>query len=191
MASTGLPRHVAEIWNILVTTLAMVCGARCGHDHRKSWIWFYFPDLWDTAPSSVTCRRHTCFKKLAFFISSSQTWSKSMLGVILAPKSSQTNVVCLQAIAKVNENIFFWCWIFCNTPFEESFRSCRRPLQIRWNLALKIFFVVQSCRCCSKMYQKVTVCYTRRALLLLLSVLVARSLASTAATAATAARTSL
>ena len=30
-----------------------------------------------------------------------------MLGVILAPKSSQTNVVCLQAIAKVNENIFF------------------------------------------------------------------------------------
>ena len=30
-----------------------------------------------------------------------------MLGVIFAQKSSQTNVVCLQAIAKVNEKIFF------------------------------------------------------------------------------------
>ena len=148
-----------------------------------------------TFPTFATLRHHLwlvddtlVLKNLSFLISSSQTWSKSMLGVIFAQKSSQTNVVCLQAIAKVNENILFWCWIFCNTPFEESFRSCRRPLQIRWNLALKFFFVVQSCRCCSKMYQKVTVCYTRRALLLLLSVLVARSLASTAATAA---RTSL
>ena len=152
-----------------------------------------------TFPTFATLRHHLwlvdthlfytlVLRNLSFLIYSSQTWSKSMLGVIFAQKSSQTNVVCLQAIAKVNENIFFWSWIFCNTPFEESFRSCRRPLQIRWNLALKIFFVVQSCRCCSKMYQKVTVCYTRRALLLLLSVLVARSLASTAATAA---RTSL
>ena len=31
-----------------------------------------------------------------------------MLGVIFAQKLSQTNVVCLQAIAKVNENIYFF-----------------------------------------------------------------------------------
>ena len=164
--------------NILVAASAMVDGAWCGRD-RKSWIWFYFPDLCDTAPWSVTCRRHTCFsqKSLSFFVSSSRTWGKSVLGVIFAPKSSRTNLLCLRYI-------FLWCRAFCDTSHVESFRSCRKPLQITWNLALKTFLSY------STMYQKVTVCYTRRAILLLLSVLVASN-SILGSLASTAARTSL
>ena len=138
-----------------------------------------FSTFCDTAPWSVTCRRHTCFSKksLSFFVSSSRTWGKSMLRVIFAPKSSQTNLRCLRYI-------LLWCRAFCDTSHVESFRSCRRPLQITWHLALKTFLSY------STMYQQVTVCYTRRAILLLLSVLVASN-SILGSLASTAARTSL
>ena len=183
MVWSGLRRHIAEIWKHFGCS---VC------DGRWRMVWARSKELNLVLLSlplrhcAMICDLSTThlflLKKLVVFrIVSSRSYFRTKI---------RSNKFCLSAIAKMNEYILLWCRTFCDTSAVESFRYCRRPLH--WDKmkpGFEIFFVVRFCRCCSKMYQKVTVYYTRRDLLLLLSVLVASnsilgSLASTAAKAA-------